>query len=102
MMFAVSTWSLLPAYTHTPVLIETLQDHADMVAKHGHSHGFAEDLLWALHGHTHDVADHDHSPVVLLRPLSVRLGIVSQSVSRPSTVDHAAIGPSPFERPPRV
>ncbi len=36
-----------------------------MVAEHGHSHGFAEDLLWAMHGHDHDEMDHDHSPLVL-------------------------------------
>lgn len=37
-----------------------------MVEEHGHSHGFEEDLYWALHGHSHDVVDHDHSQVLLL------------------------------------
>ena len=37
-----------------------------MVERHGHSHGFEEDLFWALHGHSHDVVDHDHNQVLLL------------------------------------
>lgn len=36
-----------------------------MIASHGHSHGFEEDLIWSMHGHSHDVADHDHSQAVL-------------------------------------
>lgn len=35
-----------------------------MVAEHGHSHGLQEDLLWAMHGHSHDAVDHDHSHAV--------------------------------------
>ena len=53
-------WSVLPQLSHVPRIADTLQDHVQMVAVHGHSHGFAEDLLWALHGHSHDAADHDH------------------------------------------
>ena len=44
-------WSMLPSLSHVPRIAETLNEHAQMVADHGHSHGFAEDLLWALHGH---------------------------------------------------
>lgn len=54
-------WSILPAATHTPTVFETIQDHLEMIADHGHSHGLNADLYWAVHGHSHDAADHDHS-----------------------------------------
>jgi len=54
-------WSAAPAATHAPTVFETIQDHLEMIADHGHSHGFEEDLYWAMHGHSHDAADHDHS-----------------------------------------
>lgn len=58
-------WSVMPAATHAPTVFETNQDHREMIADHGHSHGFEEDLYWAMHGHSHDVADHDHSQALL-------------------------------------
>lgn len=58
-------WSVLPAATHTPTVFETIQDHLEMIADHGHPHGFEEDLYWAMHGHGHDVVDHDHSQALL-------------------------------------
>lgn len=51
---------------HTPKVIQTIQDHLEVIADHGHSHGFEEDLAWALHGHSHDVGDHDHSQALLI------------------------------------
>ena len=39
-----------------------------MIAEHGHSHGLEEDLLWAMHGHSHDSVDHDHSQAVVTVP----------------------------------
>ena len=62
---ALVVWSVMPASTHTPAVLETIQDHLQMIADHGHSHGFEEDLYWAMHGHSHDVADHDHSQAFL-------------------------------------
>ena len=59
-------WSVMPAATHAPAVFETIQDHLEMIADHGHSHGFEEDLYWAMHGHSHDVADHDHSQALLV------------------------------------
>lgn len=38
----------------------------EMIAEHGHSHGYIEDMLWAMHGHDHDESDHDHSFVTLI------------------------------------
>lgn len=65
---SVMFWSILPGATHVPTVLETLQDHADMIATHGHSHGLAEDLAWALHGHSHDALDHDHTQAFLVSP----------------------------------
>ena len=58
-------WSTTPAATHAPTVFETIQDHLVMAADHGHSHGFQEDLYWAMRGHSHDVADHYHSQALL-------------------------------------
>lgn len=54
-------WSVVPVTPHTPTVFETIQEHLEMIADHGHSHGFEEDLFHAIHGHSHDVADHDHN-----------------------------------------
>ncbi len=59
-------WSLAPSASHVPSVFDVVAEHTDMIADHGHSHGFAEDLVWALHGHSHDVADHDHSQAMLV------------------------------------
>lgn len=58
---SLMVWSVMPTMSHTPTVVETIQDHLEMIADHGHSHGFKEDLYWAMHGHSHDVADHDHN-----------------------------------------
>ena len=58
-------WSVMPAATHAPAVFETIQDHLEMIADHGHSHGLEEDLYWAMHGHSHDAADHDHNQAYL-------------------------------------
>ncbi|WP_371061430.1 hypothetical protein [Rhodosalinus sp. 5P4] len=58
-------WSVMPAATHAPTVFGTIEDHLEMIADHGHSHEFEEDLYWAMHGHSHDAADHDHSQALL-------------------------------------
>lgn len=58
---SIAIWSVMPATAHAPTVFETIQDHLEMIADHGHSHGFEEDLYWAMHGHSHDTADHDHN-----------------------------------------
>jgi hypothetical protein len=62
---ALVVWSIAPATDHAPSVFDVIADHRAMITEHGHTHGFHEDLAWALHGHSHDVADHDHSPAVL-------------------------------------
>ncbi|QDA36827.1 hypothetical protein E4191_22380 (plasmid) [Paracoccus liaowanqingii] len=59
-------WSLAPSSSHVPSIFEVVAEHTDMIADYGHSHGLEEDLFWALHGHSHDVADHDHSQAMLV------------------------------------
>lgn len=95
-------WSSQPVTSHIPDVLATLQDHAEMIETHGHSHGFEEDLAWALHGHSHDVADHDHSPALLLRGSYVATwdapeaaGFSARHFWRPGPVYR-------HERPPRV
>jgi len=97
-----AAWAAKPDLAHLPKLVTVLADHAETVAEHGRSHGLEEDLHWALHGHSHDQADHDHGTEVLptvaaaTTPPPGRLG----ARARP-----ARDGPSPvsgLERPPRA
>lgn len=99
---ALAFWSILPMTGHAPKLIDTLQDHAERVADHGHSHGLEEDIYWSLHGHDHEVGDHDHSPAVL---------VLAEGVDHdPLHRDHWRLLPPPddpsrifrIERPPRA
>lgn len=95
-------WSILPTLSHVPRIADTLQEHVQMIAEHGHSHGFQEDLLWAMHGHSHDSVDHDHSHAVAA--LDDRTGLL------PWARDAWGLRPSrdgPYrvvriERPPRA
>lgn len=96
-------WSVMPTATHAPAaFVETIQSHIQMIADHGHSHGFEEDLFWAMHGHNHDAADHDHSTAFLA------LGAGSQPFL--AYRDAWRLRPSPagpqrifrIERPPRA
>lgn len=71
--FAVVAWTVAPATSHLPKIMDTLLDHAEMIESHGHTHGFEDDLMWALHGHSHDVADHDHTQAVVLPSETARI-----------------------------
>ncbi|MDM7459793.1 MAG: hypothetical protein P3W94_010725 [Paracoccus sp. (in: a-proteobacteria)] len=62
---SLAVWSVAPSASHIPSVVQVVADHADMIAEHGHSHGLEEDLYWAIHGHSHEVADHDHSQALL-------------------------------------
>ena len=77
---ALIVWSVAPRTSHVPTIIETLQEHAEMITNHGHSHGVEEDLIWAMHGHGHDVADHDHSQAVLLPARFARMHSETRTV----------------------
>lgn len=101
-MLALLVWSLVPAMSHAPAVFATLQEHAEEIAEHGHSHGLEEDLAWALHGHGHDGADHDHSPVLLI---AARLSHPAPSYWPLARPEIAEAGPWPvqsIDRPPRA
>ncbi|WP_233152323.1 MULTISPECIES: hypothetical protein [Paracoccaceae] len=100
---AVLVWSVMPTTSHAPAIIDVLQEHAEMIAEHGHSHGLEEDLAWAMHGHSHDSVDHDHSQAVVpgpdLSPLPMEIYKTAWRLNA------AAANPRRLfliERPPRV
>lgn len=98
----IVVWSVLPATSHTPTISDVLYEHAEMVAEHGHSHGLAEDLLWAAHGHGHDVVDHDHNHAVVPGPdLSQSLDIY-KTVWRLSSAKANPQRIYQIKRPPRA
>lgn len=95
-------WTVTPSLAHVPTVIQTLQEHADMVAAHGHSHGLEEDLIWAMHGHSHDAADHDHSQLVILPARSAQ---TFEATSTEWQIGNWTDWSSPLfrlERPPRA
>lgn len=99
---AMVVWSIMPATSHAPSIFETLQEHMEMIVEHGHSHGLEEDLAWAMHGHSHDSADHDHSQAVLSPDVTSKPFEGYRSAWR---LRLAAAGPSAkfrIERPPRA
>ncbi len=95
-------WSVVPVATHAPKLFQTINDHQEMIADHGHSHGFEGDLFWSMHGHSHDAADHDHSQVMLLANNEAGTLSVGRDTWR---LRGSRFGPSrnfEIERPPRA
>lgn len=99
---ALVVWSVMPSFTHAPTVFETIHEHLEMVEDHGHSHGFEEDLYWAMHGHSHDLADHDHTQAFLNPSRSTEpSGAFSEIWLRTTSIS----GPSRhfrIDRPPRV
>ena len=100
---AVFVWSVMPTTSHAPAILDVLQEHAEMIAEHGHSHGLEEDLLWAAHGHSHDSVDHDHSQAVVPGPdLSPRPLDIYSTAWRLSSATANPLRVFQIERPPRV
>ena len=95
-------WSLLPATHHAPKIAETVTDHIEMIADHGHSHGFVEDLFWAMHGHGPDVADHDHSKVFLVIGSVPSVSLMTRDHWTPEPPAFRAISQFQIDPPPRV
>ena len=93
-------WSILPNFGHAPRVLETLQEHAEMIEDHGHSHGFVEDLLWAVHGHDHDEMDHDHSPIMLSSTINV-IQVPEQKDWRQLPSEYKGSPSILIERPPK-
>jgi hypothetical protein len=100
---AMLVWSVMPATSHAPAILDVLQEHAEMIAEHGHSHGLEEDLAWAMHGHSHDSVDHDHSQAVVPRPdLSPQPLHIYRTAWRLSSATANTLRIDQIERPPRV
>ena len=99
---SVAFWSLNGATRHDPAQMAAQAEKQTEIADHGHSHGEALDLIWTLHGHAHDTADHDHNSALTPAPVSLAFQSVSRQLA-PLT-DRAASPPPSFgfERPPRV
>ena len=100
--FSLVVWSVAPSATHAPKVLQTINDHLEMIADHGHSHGFEEDLFWALHGHSHDVADHDHSQVVLSASIGVGVFYVVKDTWRLRASRGDPFRDFRIDRPPRA
>lgn len=100
---AVLVWSVMPTTSHTPAILDVLQEHAEMIAEHGHSHGLEEDLAWAMHGHSHDSVDHDHSQAVVPGPdLSPHPMEIYRTAWRLGSATSNPLRIYLIERPPRV
>lgn len=94
--------SFLPPSHHTPKIVETITDHLEMIADHGHSHGFLEDLFWAIHGHSHDVADHDHSQIFLVLESKPDRPVVMRDDWKLFATDVRETSRFSIDRPPRA
>ncbi|HMA99062.1 MAG TPA: hypothetical protein VKO38_06380 [Wenzhouxiangella sp.] len=99
---ALCLWTISPSTSHIPKVVETLQQHAEMIASHGHSHGFEEDLIWAMHGHSHDVADHDHSQAVLTQARPDATAVETSTTWQGRALAYWSAPLFLLERPPRV
>lgn len=95
-------WSILPSLSHVPRIAETLTEHTQMIAEHGHSHGFQEDLLWALHGHSHDAVDHDHSSVLAVTAAGGAIWPAARDAWRLRALQSGPHRIFRIERPPRA
>jgi len=100
---AVLVWSVMPTTSHAPAILDVLQEHAEIIAEHGHSHGLEEDLAWASHGHSHDSVDHDHSQAVVPGPdLSAHPMEIYRAAWRLGAATANTLRIDLIERPPRV
>jgi len=98
----LSVWTIVPSASHSPRFLETVEDHLHIIEDHGHSHGVEIDLLWALHGHQHDLADHDHNMAVLAKPGPKSPHTLDGSCWRMSLSDANSAFIGPPRRPPRA
>lgn len=92
----------MPTPPHVPSIVEIIEHHAEIIAEHGHSHGHADDIFRALHGHGPDVAEHDHVAASLTAPPRAQIfPLPRNAVSLLSAVEKPWIVFG-IERPPRV
>ncbi|MEP2706307.1 MAG: hypothetical protein ABJN98_09285 [Roseibium sp.] len=99
--FSLFAWTTFPAASHTPKFLDTIHDHFQMIEDHGHSHGLDIDILWAMHGHQHDLADHDHNAAVLVKLGRKADHVFERELWRLPPQDATSVIIHPPRRPPR-
>ena len=94
--------SNIPTTTPTPEVIEKIQGHLETTVDHVHWHEFEIDPLRNIHGHGHDMMDHDHSQAFI----SVSGGTTHLISDRNKWRLNLSLGEGHntfnIERPPRV
>ena len=99
---AIALSALLPMPQHLPAFHEVLEQIELRIAEHGHSHGLAEDLDAALHGHGHEAVEHEHGTAI---PASAPSPPVPPSPGKQTTSSQLAVTPGIPDgilRPPRA
>lgn len=83
-------------------LTEIVAEHQAEIEQHGHAHEDIVDLMHAYHGHSHEVADHDHN-IAFLPPRDPSGSIVLTStrwaIAHSAMAERRDFG---LDRPPRV
>lgn len=83
-------------------LAKIVAEHHAEIEEHGHAHEDIVDLMHAYHGHSHEIADHDHNIAFLPPrdamgiPLPTSTGWVMADHGLPDRRDYG------LDRPPQV
>lgn len=96
----VIVWMVVPTASHIPKFLDAGQEQLQMFEEHGHLHGMDLDILWAMHGHQHDVADHDHNSAVLLKRGTGSEHGFQRATWRLTVADASSVAVNPPDRPP--
>ena len=89
--------------THDPTeLAKIVAEHHAEIEEHGHSHEDIVDVMHAYHGHSHEIADHDHNIAYL--PPREASDTLSPTSTNWAMSDRAMRGrrDNSLDRPPRV
>jgi hypothetical protein len=83
-------------------LAQIVAEHHAEIEEHGHAHEDIIDVMHAYHGHSHEIADHDHN-IALLPPRDLSSSILPTSTTwtmvNSEMRDRRDYG---LDRPPRV
>lgn len=99
MLFSANSRSVTHDFTE---LAKIVAEHHAEIEEHGHAHEDIVDLMHAYHGHSHEVADHDHNIAYLPpRDPSNSMMPTSKTWAMANSVmpDRRHFG---LDRPPRV
>lgn len=101
-ILALLVSSAVTLYGHAPKVMQVLQEHTQMIEEHGHSHGLEDDLAWAMHGHSHEKLDHDHSQAVLVQHRALAGPSSVSTTWHAPAVSEWSVPVFRLERPPRA